>query len=134
MSRYPNVTVNTYYLSTTFTVTQAMNHEDDSVLLALAGVDNYQPKMEFRIRPNDGSIIATGWGGYHYSSIPFNAQVGKDYRAIVKISPIVGNSTTARIDAGVFEIIDRQLLDESGYSWQINNYTFTLTNDQATYP
>ncbi len=127
-----DVTANTYYISATFTLAQATNHNDDSLLFAIAGVDNYQPKMEFRIRPHNGSIVITGWGGYYEPSGLFNAQVDKDYRAIVKVSP--DSSTTARVDAGVYEIVDNQLMDESSYIWQISDYTFTLTDGQTNYP
>ena len=129
-----NVTVNTYYISTTFTVTQAMDNNDDSILMALANSDNTKPKMEFRIRPLNGSIVVTGWDGYYQPSGLFTAQVGKDYRAVVKISPIAGSSTTARIDAGVYEIVNGMLKDESGYTWQISNYVFALKSGQQTYP
>ncbi len=127
------VTDSTYYISTTFTVLQATNHDDDSILLALANSDNSLPKMEFRIRPHNGSIVVTGWGGYHSPAGIFNAEIGKDYRAIVKVSPIAGSDTTVRIDAGVYEIVNGQLLDESSYSWQINNYTFNLTDGENVY-
>ena len=129
-----NVTTDTYYLSTTFTVVQTPNADDDSILMALANSDNSQPKMEFRIRPRNGSIVVTGWGGYYQPSGLFTAEVGKVYRAVAKISPIAGSMTTARIDAGVYEIVNGQLMDESSYTWQINNYTFTLTSSQQTYP
>ena len=129
-----DVTANTYYLSTTFTVTQAANATDDSILMALASADNSLPKMEFRFRPKDGSIVVTGWGGYNTQTGAFSAQVGKLYRAVVKVSPIAGSSTTARIDAGVYEIVNGELMEEGDYAWQINNYTFALNNSQKTYP
>ena len=129
-----DVTDNTYYLSTTFKVMQQTNDYDDSALMALAGIDNSKPKMEFRIRPHDKSIVVTGFGSYYTPVSLYNVEVGKLYRAIVKIVPIVGNTTSVKIYAGVYEIVDGQLMDESDYVWQINGFTFTLTDGQKTYP
>ncbi len=114
----------TTYIST-IVATRGPVTSSSQLMFGLANSNGNDEKLELRVDVL-GQLTVTGWGGYENVTIS-TLEVGKVYCAIAKITPNNGN--IVRVDFGLFDITTGGLLDESNYTYQVENFIFDQVPD-----